>query len=95
MERYHLSACLSRKYFDLEQATSFLKSLGQRLGTRNFPEFLRVVKDQRLYAASESVKDLTVADQEWMQQLERSLYGRRTNFFITVSPPNTVGSLLN
>ena len=95
MERYHLPACLSRKCFNLELATSFLKSLGQRLGTKNFPEFLRVVREQRLYPAAESVKDLTVADQEWMQQLERSLYSRRTNFLITVSPPNTVGSLLN
>ena len=42
-----------------------------------------------------SAKDLSAADQELMQQFEYHVNSSRTNFIITVSPPNYVGSLIN
>ena len=95
VERTHIPWSVSRQCLDLEKAKQFLKLLGRELGAHSFRELLRIIVEQKLYPAAESTKGLSAADQENMQLFERHINGRRANFLLTVSPPNSVGSLIH
>ena len=95
VERTHIPWSVSRQCLDLEKAKQFLKLLGKELGAHSFRELLRIIVEQQLYLPAESTKALSAADQENMQLFERHINGRRGNFLLTVSDPNSVGSLIH
>ena len=76
------------------QAVSETARKGE-LGVHSFQELLRIITEKKLYPAAELTKALSAADQENMQLFERHINGRRANFLPTVSPPNSVGSLIH
>ena len=94
VERTHIPWSVSRQCLDLERAKQFLKLLGKELGAHSFRELLRITLEQKLYPAAELTKALSAADQESMQLFERHINGR-ANFLLTVSPTNSVGSLIH
>ena len=95
VQRTHIPWSVSCQCLDLEKAKQFLKLLGKELGAHSFQELLRIIAEKKLYPAAESTKALSAADQENMQLFERHINGIRANFLLTVSPLNSVGSLIH
>ena len=81
--------------FGFGEAKQFVKLLGKELGVHSFWDLLRIITERKLYPSAKSTKALSAVDQENMQLFERHINGRRANFLLMVSPPNSVGSLIH